>query len=84
MEAEAVEKEVGSAACTTAGWMTATMRSLEDLQEDGGQGVTKKCRLSWLTNGALVCEPKCAGGGSCGDPANEYSCTQEPKKTLEI
>jgi hypothetical protein len=45
------------------------------------QGVTKRCRLSWLTNNALVNEPKCGGGEgrSCGVPANEYSCTQEPK-----
>ncbi len=35
-------------------------------------GVTKKCRLSKLTNSALVFEPKCGGkGGGC--------CTQEPK-----
>ncbi len=27
------------------------------------QGVTKRCRLSWLTNRALVYEPKCGGGG---------------------
>jgi len=27
------------------------------------QGVTKRCRLSWLTNSALVYEPKCGGGG---------------------
>jgi hypothetical protein len=44
----------------------------------GGQGVTKKCRLSWLTNSALVYEPKCGGGG-CRVSANEYSCTQKPK-----
>jgi hypothetical protein len=25
------------------------------------QGVTKRCRLSWLTNSALVYEPKCEG-----------------------
>jgi hypothetical protein len=25
--------------------------------------VTMRCRLSWLTNGALVYEPKCRGGG---------------------
>jgi hypothetical protein len=30
------------------------------------QGVTKKGRLSWLTNSALVYEPKCGGGGGCG------------------
>ncbi len=27
------------------------------------QGVPKRCRLSWLTNSALVYEPKCRGGG---------------------
>ncbi len=27
------------------------------------QGVTKRCRLSWLTYSALVYEPKCGGGG---------------------
>jgi hypothetical protein len=27
------------------------------------QGVTKRSRLSWLTNSALVYEPKCGGGG---------------------
>ncbi len=59
------------------------------------QGVTKKCRLSWLTNSALVYEPKWGERGwvarsriwaqmkgegvSCGVSANEYSCTQEPK-----
>jgi hypothetical protein len=35
------------------------------------QGVTKRCRLSWLTNSDLVYETKC--GGSCGVSANEYS-----------
>jgi hypothetical protein len=40
------------------------------------QGVIKRCRLSRLTNGALVYEPKCGGrgGGGCGVSANEYSC----------
>ncbi len=27
------------------------------------RGVTKICRLSWLTNSALEYEPKCGGGG---------------------
>ncbi len=27
------------------------------------QGVTKRCRLSWLTNNAVVYEPKAGGGG---------------------
>ncbi len=30
------------------------------------QGVTKRCRLTWLTNCALVYEPKCGGGGGTG------------------
>ncbi len=31
------------------------------------QRVTKRCRLSWLTNSALVIEPKCEGRGElCG------------------
>ncbi len=41
-----------------------------------------KYSLSWLTNRALVYEPnipKCGVGGSCGVPAKEHSCKQEPK-----
>jgi hypothetical protein len=34
-------------------------RSLEGRE----QGLTKICRLSWLTNTALVFVPKCQGGG---------------------
>jgi hypothetical protein len=46
------------------------------------QGVTERCRLSWLTYSDLVYEPKCgedrAGrGGGCGVSANEYSCACE-------
>ncbi len=51
------------------------------------RGVTKRCRLYWLTNSALVYEPKCGESGEGGSrmvSANEYSCTQEPKLTLEI
>jgi hypothetical protein len=33
-----------------------------------------RCRLSWLTNSALVYEPKCGWAGGCGVSANEYSC----------
>ncbi len=42
------------------------------------QAVTKRCRLSWLTNRALVYEPECGGGGDGGvsASANEYSCAQ--------
>ncbi len=39
-------------------------------------GVTRRCRLSWLTNSALVYESKCGGReGVCGVSANEYSCS---------
>jgi hypothetical protein len=31
------------------------------LLTDEARGVTKRCRLSWLTNSALVYEPQCGG-----------------------
>ncbi len=31
-----------------------------------GQGLTERCRLSWLTNSALIYEPKCEGEGGGG------------------
>jgi hypothetical protein len=41
------------------------------------------CRLSWLTNSALVYEPKCGGSGvvAGSQPIStvQYSCTQEPR-----
>jgi hypothetical protein len=41
----------------------------------GIQGVTRRCRLAWLTNSALVSEPKCGGKvGSCGVSASKCSC----------
>jgi hypothetical protein len=43
----------------------------------GVQGVTKRCRLSWLTNSAFAYEPKCRGRGGCWVSANEYSCTHK-------
>jgi hypothetical protein len=36
--------------------------------------ITKRCRLSWLTNSALVYEPKSGGIGGCRVSANMYSC----------
>jgi hypothetical protein len=56
------------------------------------QGVTKRCRLSLLTDSAFVYESKCGGGGgggvAAGVSANEYSCehhvTWNPNKLLEI
>jgi hypothetical protein len=38
--------------------------------------------LSWLTNSALVYEPKCGGGRGCGVSANEYS--QGDTKTCRL
>ncbi len=49
------------------------------------QGVTKRCRLSWLTNSALVCEPKCGGeGGCCGVSANDYSCAHGAQINFKV
>ncbi len=48
---------------------------IKKLDVQWSQGVTKRCRLSWLTNSALVYEPKCGGGGLLAlVSANEYSC----------
>jgi hypothetical protein len=39
------------------------------------RGVTRRCRLSWLTTSALVYESKCGGMRvGCVVSANEYSC----------
>ena len=38
------------------------------------QGVTKRCRLSWLTNSALVSTIAGGGAGGWRISANEYSC----------
>jgi hypothetical protein len=49
------------------------------------QEVTKRCRLSWLTNSALVYESKMQGDGwGCGVSANEYSSTLQGKSHLCI
>jgi hypothetical protein len=34
----------------------------------------KRCHLSWLTNNALVYEPKCGEEGRLRVSANDYSC----------
>ncbi len=46
------------------------------------QGISKRCRLSLLTNSALLqyTSPRVGrGGGSCGVSASKCCCTQEPK-----
>jgi hypothetical protein len=46
------------------------------------QGVTKRYRLSWLTNNALVyMSPNAEGGGGCGVSTNEYSVWQLMSKS---
>ncbi len=44
------------------------------------QGVTKRCRLSWLTNSAIVYEPKCGGRGLRGLSQRVQLCSQSPNK----
>jgi len=39
--------------------------------------------LGWPIASSYM-SPNAGGVGSCGVSANEYSCTQEPKETLEI
>ncbi len=39
-------------------------------------GVTKRCRLSWLTNSAFVYEPKYEGGKELRGLRNEYTGAQ--------
>jgi hypothetical protein len=38
------------------------------------RGVTRRCRLCWLTNSALIYEPKGGEGVGCKVSANEHSC----------
>ncbi len=47
-----------------------------------GDGVTEGCRLSWLTNSALVYEPKCGGEGG-GVPANDYTAVHKMHMELK-
>jgi hypothetical protein len=45
------------------------------------KGVTKRCRLSWLTNSALVYEPKCGGrGGVAGSQPMSTAVHRSPNK----
>jgi hypothetical protein len=45
------------------------------------QGVTKRCRLSWMTNSALVYEPKCGGrGGVAGSQPMSTAVHRSPNK----
>ncbi len=44
------------------------------------KGVTKRCRLPWLTNSAIVYEPKYGGmGGGGGEHTMIYAVNFEPK-----
>jgi hypothetical protein len=49
--------------------------------QNGNQGVTKGCRLSWLTNSVLVYEPKCGGeGGVAGSQPMGTAVHWSPNK----
>jgi hypothetical protein len=55
--------------------------------EGGGvrQGVTKRCRLSWLTNSTLVYEPKRGRGrGVTGSQSTSAAVHMVANETLEI
>ncbi len=54
-----------------------------DLPKIVALGVTKRCRLSWLTNCALVYEPKRGGRGEVAG-SQTMSTAVPPKYTLEI
>jgi hypothetical protein len=65
--------------------MTKAERSLFYYFYGYNQGVTKRCRLSLLTNSAIVDESQCGergGGGGCGVSANEYSCAHHVPLSL--
>jgi hypothetical protein len=48
-----------------------------------GQGVTKRCRLSWLTYSALVNEVKCGGsGGVSGSGPMSTAVQRNPNRLL--
>jgi hypothetical protein len=44
------------------------------------QGITKRCRLSWLTNSAFEYEPKCGGRGSCRGRPMSTAVHRSPNK----
>ena len=56
-----------------------TERFCTDLITAATQGVTKICRLSWLTNSTIVYEPY-AGGGLRGLSQWAQLCTRSPNK----
>jgi hypothetical protein len=48
-----------------------------------GRGSQRDVVYPWLTNSALVYEPKCGGRGGCGVSANEYNCTHGAQINFE-
>ncbi len=62
------------------GWLVYVDSLSNSLFAHRNQGITKRCHLSWLTNSALICEPKCGGGGSRGLSHWVQLCTWSPKK----
>jgi hypothetical protein len=63
---------------------SASIRIIKELDYDCfGQGVTKRCRLSWLTNSALVYEPKYGGRGELRGLSQSVNDYLERKKIAE-
>ncbi len=58
-----------------------SFQTLYELVLIARQGVTKRCRLSWLTNSALVNELKCRGrGGVAGSQPMSTAVHRSPNK----
>jgi hypothetical protein len=49
------------------------------MRKTGHERVTKRCRLSLLTNSALVYEPKCGGGGVAESQPTSKAVHMEPQ-----
>ncbi len=85
---EAVLKEPASEGSEIADTGKARTKSAEAMVVK--QGVTKRCcRLCWLTNSALVYEPKyggigTGGGGGSGEKPNSKKVHKGPQKTLGL
>jgi hypothetical protein len=81
LAARAAAQSTATGAPTTSPRHRGPPESQVRIRMDFCQGVTKRCRLSWLTNSALVYERKCGGGGR-GVVAG--SQPRSPNKNLEI
>jgi hypothetical protein len=56
--------------------------SLSFLKFVMAHGVTRRCRLSWLTNSVLVYKPKCGGGVAGSHSMSTCSCERGVQKNF--